>query len=43
MKTSKSQGWYYFEDGYYAWYHGLSKTELKWEVMKHGKLVRFHK
>ena len=38
---SKTQGTYTFADGYTAWFHGLSKQELKNEVFKHGKVIRF--
>ena len=41
MKAPKSQGWYYFEDGYRTWVHGMDKNALAWEVYKHGKLVKF--
>lgn len=43
MINTKFQGWYYFEDGYSAWYNGLSASELRREVAKHGKVVRFEK
>ena len=31
--------WYVFEDGYRACVKGYSKTELKHETRKHGKLI----
>lgn len=31
--------WYKFADGYQCCVKGMSKTELKREEMKHGKLV----
>ena len=37
----KTAGWYTFADGYQAWYAGLSGNEKKWEVYRHGKIVRF--
>lgn len=37
----KTCGWYTFEDGYSAWYHGVSKAELMKEIKKHGKVVDF--
>jgi len=37
----KSRGWYYFEDGYYGWFSGLSAMEKKVEVRKHGKILKF--
>lgn len=40
MKNS-NRGWYCFSDGYEMWCNGLSKTELKKEELKHGKLVCF--
>lgn len=39
--TSKTQGWYYFEDGYHMWVHGLSANERKWAILEHGKIVKF--
>ena len=41
MAKSRTQGWYTFADGYRAWYHGMDKTEKKWEIIKHGKIVKF--
>lgn len=38
---SKTRGWYLFEDGYEAWYNGMSASEKKREIFKHGKIVRF--
>lgn len=37
----KTQGWYWFEDGYMAWFHGLSKHERDNEILRHGCIVRF--
>lgn len=39
--TPKRQGWYEFEDGLWAWYHGMSAAELKREIRIHGKVTRF--
>lgn len=39
--AKKTQGWYYFADGYYAWYHGLSANEKKIEIKKHGVIIKF--
>lgn len=36
----KNSGWYTFEDGYKAWFNGLSAQEKKVEIRKHGKIVR---
>ena len=41
MAKIKTQGWYYFADGSYAWFHGLSTQERKVEIRKHGAIVRF--
>ena len=41
MAKSKTRGWYTFEDGYKAWFSGLSASERKYEEMAHGKVVRF--
>ena len=41
MAKKKTQGFYYFEDGYNCWYHGMSASEKKWEIRKHGKIVKF--
>lgn len=38
---TKTRGWYTFADGFYAWFSGLSAQEKKWEIVKHGKIVRF--
>ena len=40
MKNN-TQGWYTFEDGTRTWFHGLNIHELKLEVYKHGKVVKF--
>lgn len=37
----KTRGWYTFADGYRAWFSGLSGTEKKWEIVRHGKIVKF--
>jgi hypothetical protein len=41
MARTKTQGWYLFEDGTYAWYHGMSAQEKKIEIRKHGQIIRF--
>ena len=41
MKTPNTQGTYIFADGYTAWFYGLSATEKKIEIRKHGKIVKF--
>lgn len=41
MAKNRTQGWYTFEDGHYGWYNGLSANEKKWEIFKHGKIVKF--
>jgi hypothetical protein len=41
MARIKTQGWYTFADGYYAWFHGLSAQERKVEIRKHGSIVKF--
>ena len=41
LKTPKTQGTYYFTDGFVAWYFGLSGTEKMLLVREHGKIVRF--
>lgn len=41
MAKNRTQGWYTFADGYRYWYHGLSAQEKRWEVYKHGKVVKF--
>lgn len=40
-KIPVSRGWYTYEDGYTHWVNGMSATEKKWEIRKHGKIVRF--
>lgn len=40
--AKKTQGWYYFEDGYVAWFYGLSAREKANEIRKHGKIVKFN-
>ena len=40
-KKMKTRGWYTFADGYRAWFSGLSGTEKKWEIVRHGKIVKF--
>ena len=41
MKTPKTQGTYYFADGYWCWYYGLSAAEKRNLVREHGPIVRF--
>ena len=41
MAAPKTRGYYLFADGTYCWYAGLSASEKKREVMKHGSIVRF--
>ena len=41
VRNMKTRGWYTFEDGYYAWFSGLSGEERKIEIFKHGKIVAF--
>lgn len=41
MARGKSRGFYLFTDGTYCWYAGLSATEKKREVAKHGAIIRF--
>ncbi len=41
MAKNKTRGWYIFEDGYTCWYHGLSASERKMEIRKHGKIIKF--
>lgn len=36
-----TQGWYWFEDGSVAWFHGLSAREKANEIRQHGKIVKF--
>lgn len=38
----KTYNWYRytFEDGYQTIVRGFSRQELKWEELKHGKLVK---
>lgn len=37
----KSQGWYYFKDGHYAWYYGLSAAEKRNLIREHGPILKF--
>lgn len=37
----RTSGWYYFADGYHAWFHGLSAQEKRVQIRKHGQIVRF--
>lgn len=41
MARTATRGWYTFTDGYMAWFSGLSGTEKKVEIHKHGQIVRF--
>ena len=36
-----TRGWYWFEDGTQAWFHGLSAREKANEIRQHGKIVKF--
>lgn len=40
-RKSKTMGWYYFADGTSAWFHGLSASEKKLEIYRHGAIIRF--
>ena len=37
----KTRGWYTFADGYEVWFNGLSGTEKRNEIRKHGNIVKF--
>ena len=42
MARSKYRsGWFTFADGYSCWFAGLSATEEKREIRKHGKLISY--
>lgn len=41
MAKNTTQGWYTFADGYQAWFAGLSGSEKKMEIYKHGKIISF--
>ena len=41
MAKTYTQGWYTFADGREIWFNGLSTNERKWEIYKHGKIVKF--
>jgi len=41
MAKVKTRGWYLFEDGYYCWFNGLSASEKKMQIQKHGKIIKF--
>ena len=41
MARTNTRGWYTFEDGTETWFNGLSATEKKIEIRKHGKIIRF--
>ena len=36
-----TRGWYYFEDGTVAWFHGLNNREKTAEIRRHGRIIRF--
>ena len=39
--AKNTQGFYTFADGYKAWFAGLSGSEKKMEIIKHGKIIPF--
>ena len=41
MARTNTQGWYYFADGFKAWFYGLRAREKRAEIAKHGAIVRF--
>ena len=43
MKNSipKTRGIYYFEDGTVVWFAGLSASEQRKEIAKHGAILKF--
>lgn len=41
MARKHTQGEYWFEDGTWAWFFGLSPHEKANEIRKHGKIIRF--
>lgn len=40
-KVPTTRGWYTYEDGYNHWVNGMSASEKRWNILKHGKIVRF--
>lgn len=41
MASNKTQGFYFFADGSYIWFAGLSAYEKKQQIAKHGAVIRF--
>lgn len=41
MAKNNTQGYYWFTDGFMAWFHGLNTNERRREEAKHGKVVKF--
>lgn len=41
MRDIKTMGTYYFADGYVCWFQGLSASERKIEIRKHGQIIKF--
>ena len=41
MARTSTRGWYVFADGHRAWFNGLSVSEKKMEIRKHGAIIRF--
>lgn len=41
MARTKTRGQYWFEDGTWCWFNGLSAREKENEIRKHGRIIRF--
>ena len=41
MKTPKTRGFYEFKDGTVVWFAGLSASEQRKEIAKHGASIKF--
>ena len=39
--ASRTRGYYTFADGSVIWFSGLSASERKIEIIKHGAIVKF--
>lgn len=41
MKTPKTQGFYYYADGFSHWVYGMSAAEKRYNIKMHGAIIKF--
>lgn len=41
MRNSKSQGYYWFKDGFHCWVNGMDAYEKRAYIREHGRIIKF--